>query len=297
MSDFLREVAFSFTIIAVVLTALVSMLALLAMSIYVPPNHLGVYFKNGSSTNLVLKSGWTLSLENIFLLPYEIQHKGKKTNLVDIRVFSDPVNKYPVLCASRLQINITGSALVRIFDIEKAVTTVVDLDQCIDAHCKAELRNQFSSLTVDEIITKQETIEEELKKALNKDLNYYGVQILGFILSEVHLHKSITDSVQLVTAKQAEYTCLLLEAQNKYDYTMKELATNLEIHKGKLEELKSQKESELQHLKNLISLDPSLRLKDYLQYKALKERYESYGKIKGNLILSESDNVKTNFHN
>ena len=145
---------------------ILSFFSFINLIISVPVNHKGLYY-DYFTKELCLMQGFSLSFKNLFLFPYTIKHKEKLTNFIDTRVFSDPVMKYPIICASKLEIRITGSALVRIVDFRKAASNITDLDDCIDKHCKAQLRNQFSSLSVDQVINKQPVIEEFLKIALN----------------------------------------------------------------------------------------------------------------------------------
>lgn len=266
--------------------------------IWIPKNTVGLFCSTITGKSIALPQG--LYFRSFFKIKYQPWYnrcQEKRTNMVDIRSYADPITNYEILTESQLILSITGKAIMKIHDPIKAYSSTNDLDATIDSLCKAELRNHFSQLTAKDIIQTQDVIEQKLTAALNRDLKDYGTLVEKFIISHILLPVALTKAVELTTAQQAEHKCKLLEIQNH---------KKVEEEKIKLQNLKN--EAEIAYQEKIIALDKmkqdtinnskiqfldelkkrNVNLTEYLKYDELK-------KTKATLIAGlETANI--NYH-
>jgi hypothetical protein len=180
----------------------------------VPANSCAVLFSSLTGESTLYQSGWHwLGFLGLFQSSIYTTLQDKYTDTINLMTYHDHIKAYPILTASKLPITIDCSAHMKIIDPLLAVTSIGDIDSMVDAICKSQLRNNFSTLDLDQIITTQATLQLQLLRSINQDLIRYGVSCVGFTLTRVQLPLNIQEAVTKITSEQMQQRCAIIEAQ------------------------------------------------------------------------------------
>ena len=275
--------------------------------IYVPEGNCVVYFHNLRKTYSVYYPGyWWSGWDRFFIKKVSTILKEKHTHLLDTRVFSDPIRNYDILSDTKLSIVIDCDVYLQIKDPILFVTASSNPDQVIDTTCKAELRNSFSTLDIDGIVTTQDNIEKELLASLNTDLESYGLICVDITLTRVCLPKPIAESVTAITSKQMQQKCQLIDAETKTKVFLKKLELKKEKEKVNMlikdKTYKVELEALLNEVRMLKDQDPSIDSNRYIEnrFKALAYKnsekvifYEPYSPSKKIEINDSEETLKS----
>ena len=249
--------------------------------VFVPKNSIALFYSKLTGEIIKLSQGSNFrSFFKLYYTPWYNKFQEKRTHIVDIRSYADPIINYEILTESQLKLTITGKAIVKMKDPIKAYASTNDLDATIDSLCKAELRNHFSKLTAKEIIQTQDLVEQKLTAALNNDLKDYGTLVEKFIISHINLPTALTKAVELSTAQQAEHKCKLLEVQNHKRLEEERIAIQNSKHEAEI--IRKEKQLQLENKKkesenrNKVNFYDELKergvnLTEYLKYEELKK--------------------------
>lgn len=256
----------------------------------VPPNFCSIYFNSVTGKYLVYHAGlhW-VGFSTLFLTPIKTVLQEKETSHITLTTYHDNITKYLILSASKLPIFIDCSAHIRITDPLCAVTTSKDIDATVDSICKSNLRNLFSTLSLDQIITTQSTLQKSLLSDINEDLTSYGVSCVGFTLTCVQIPESVQKSVIKITSEQLKQRCSMIEAQTNQKVHLKELQLKQLTHKANLDMAQLEHQSLMKKLHEFKNLDPRFSINDYLSSKL---RSKAYSKCKSIVFYDGSIDTK-----
>ena len=220
--------------------------------------------------------------------PVWVTLQEKKTSIITLLTYHDQLFNYPIITASKLPLIIDCSAHIKIIDPLLAVTSIRDIDSMVDAICKSQLRNVFSTLDLDEIITTQATLQRKLLASINEDLTGYGVSCVGFTLTRVQLPDNIQSAVTKITSEQMQQRCAIIEAQTKQKVLHIDLALERQAQVTHLQMARLQHQALLQKLHSYRQTDPNFDLNQYFRNKFKSEAYSKCNSV--TLLQGNPDN-------
>lgn len=249
---------------------------------WVPPSSCMVYYDSLANSYQVLDSGWHwLGYRGYFKSAMETTLQDKKTTIINLRTYHDAITNYPILTESKLPITVDCNAHIKILNPLLAVTSVKDIDYMVDSICKSHLRNIFSTLDLDKIVTTHTALQVSLLASINTELRTYGISCVGFNLTRVQLPPNIHEAVAKLNNEQMQQRCALIAAQTK----RKVLQINLELDRKKHEAL-------LQKLEAYKKIDPHFSINSY---HSSQVRSRAYSKC-SSISLNQRNYVSTSPH-
>lgn len=253
----------------------------------VPPRSCVVCFDSRRGTYHTYYSGWSwVGLSGFFQQPITTVLQDQVTSTINLTTYHDLIQRYPIITASKLPLTIDCSAHMRIADPVRALTTLRDIDSMVDAVCKSQLRNIFSTLDLDQIITTQAQLQRRLLAAINQDLLGYGVSCVGFTLTRVQLPTNIQQAVTKITSEQMQQRCALIEAQTKQKVLHIDLQLEREAQVSRMKLASLDHQALLKRLQDYRRIDPTFSLDKYFSAKFRAEAYSNCKSItlhEGNL--------------
>lgn len=257
--------------------------------IIIKPGYCRVYFNGLLKVYTCYQAGLhhLRLIDWFFSVPIVNKVQDTVTKDIPLVIYPDKIVKYPILTDSKLNIEIDCVAYIRITDPQLAVTAITDLDNFVDSTCKSQLRNSFSSLSMDQIVKNQGLIEQSLLVSINQDLAKNGVSCVGFCLIKVKLPPQIQQSVASVTSQQLIQKCEIIKSQTK------QMLQNIELKLlvAKEQELlkiadlgfQSKLSQKIKQIDQFRKVDPSFKVIDYLNLEAKRPMYDKCS----NIILYE----------
>lgn len=248
--------------------------------INVPPNTCRVYFNSYSGTYSTYFSGWHwVGFSGFFMTPISTLIQEKFTKNIPLTTYHDYIEKYLILTASKLPVFIDCSAHICVSDPHKAVTTSNDIDSMVDSICKSELRNTFSTLDLDQIVTTQSNLQKRLLSSINEDLRSYGISCVGFTLTRVKLPQIIQNSVTKITSEQLQQRCAIIEAQTNQKVHLKNLQLRQQTHKANLAMAQLDDLELIRRVQEYKKIDPQFSLNNYLNHRFRSKAYSKCNSI------------------
>lgn len=247
---------------------------------WVPPNSCRVYLNSLTGQYNSYASGWhLLGFTGFFLTPVQSVLREERTSNITLTTYHDYIEKYLILTASKLPVLIDCSAHIRIFDPLHAVTSSTDIDSMVDSICKSELRNIFSTLELDQIVTTQSTLQKRLLSSINEDLIDYGISCVGFTLTRVKLPQIIQDSVTKITSEQLQQRCAIIEAQTNQKVHLKALQLKKQTHEADLAIARLDDLELIKRVQAFKKIDPQFSLNTYLNHKFRSSAYSKCNSV------------------
>jgi len=244
----------------------------------VPANTCVVLFDSRTGKSAPYYAGWHwLGFSGFFQSSIFTTLQDTRTDVINLMTYHDHIKSYPILTASKLPITIDCSAHMKIIDPLLAVTSIGDIDSMVDAICKSQLRNNFSTLDLDQIITTQATLQQLLLQSINQDLIVYGVSCVGFTLTRVQLPVNVQQAVTKITSEQMQQRCAIIEAQTKQKIIRINLALDQQKQQVHLAMGRLDQALLMQNLRDFHALDPHFNLNNYF---SCDFRSKAYSKCK-----------------
>ena len=132
--------------------------------------------------------------------------KMVQMKLVDLKRQSLDVAGQEVLTKDRVTIRVNIAAEYRVVDALKAVSTVKDFSEALYRALQYAFRKTLGALTLDQILEKKVTVDEEAAAKIKADMAAIGIEVSDIALKDVILPGEMREILnQVVSAeKQAE---------------------------------------------------------------------------------------------
>lgn len=126
----------------------------------------------------------------------------QQVTTVDKRI---SVSKFPyqdVITKDNVSVKVSASVYYRVIDAQKAVLDIKDYNDAVFNFAQTMLRSTIGSHTLDDLLTNQDRIREELANALVKRVSEWGVQVNDVEINNVDLSPDMVRAM----AQEAEAT-------------------------------------------------------------------------------------------
>lgn len=132
--------------------------------------------------------------------------KSVQVKLIDLKRQSLDVSGQEVLTKDRVTIRVNIAAEYRVVDPLKAVSTVKDFSEALYRALQYAFRKTLGALTLDQILEKKVTVDEEAAAKVRSDMAEIGLEVSDIALKDVILPGEMREILnQVVSAeKQAE---------------------------------------------------------------------------------------------
>ena len=137
----------------------------------------------------------------IIILPYVEEYK-----VVDLRVQTVDVPKQEVVTKDNIVLTVDAVIYLQVVDPEKAVLNVDDYKEASRLFIQSMIRDLIGSMTLEEVISNIDELNEKLKEELSKMAENWGVKIVSVQLQDVDIPPGI---------KKAMHEMMIAEKEKK----------------------------------------------------------------------------------
>jgi len=148
----------------------------------------GVKFRFGKFT-AIMNPGWRL------VIPVVEQYQK-----VDMRVKTVDIPAQEAITKDNVSCHINAVLFYKIVNAELAVLQVENYNYAIFQHAQTTMRNVVGEVTLDELLSKRDTISEKIGTIVDKDTAPWGIDVENVNIKDIVL----PEEMKRVMAKQAE---------------------------------------------------------------------------------------------
>ena len=135
----------------------------------------------------------------IFILPYIETYR-----IVDLRVQTLDVPKQEVITKDNIVITIDAVIYLRVVDPAKAVLNVDDYKQASRLFVQAMIRDLIGTLTLEEVISNIDELNEKLKTELSKIAEAWGVEVESVQIKDIEIPPGIREAMHQMMIAEKE---------------------------------------------------------------------------------------------
>lgn len=147
----------------------------------------------------------------IFLIPLVDRIKT-----VDLRLVSIDVPRQDIMTRDNVPVTVDAVVYFQITDPSRAVITIQDIYQSTFLIAQATLRNVLGQVELDELLSQQSKINEQLEKIISVHTKQWGIKISIVEIKEVTLPEMMKRAMAKQAETERERRARLIDAQAEY---------------------------------------------------------------------------------
>ncbi|MGE5399485.1 MAG: SPFH domain-containing protein [Ignavibacteriales bacterium] len=110
---------------------------------------------------------------------------------IDIRILALNIPSQKVITRDNVPAQVDGALFFRVEDAEKAVVRIQDFQFAISQFAQASLRDVVGGLTLDELLTEREQIQNQIGKVLEERVREWGIHLDSVRLLDVEMPEDL----------------------------------------------------------------------------------------------------------
>jgi len=147
----------------------------------------------------------------IFLIPL-----FDRIKTVDLRLVSIDVPRQDIMTRDNVPVTVDAVVYFQITDPSQAVITIQDIYQSTFLIAQATLRNVLGQVELDELLSQQSKINEQLEKIVSAHTRNWGIKISIVEIKEVTLPEDMKRAMAKQAETERERRARLIDAQAEY---------------------------------------------------------------------------------
>lgn len=173
---------------------------------------------------------------------------------IDLRVLTFDVPKQTIITKDNVTVQVDAVVYYRVYDPIKAVTQVENYILSTNLLAQTTLRDILGQVTLDDLLTKREELNQKLQIALDAPTDAWGVKVTAVVIKDVVLPESLQRAMAKQAEAERERRSRIIVAEGEYEAAkkMREAAELYEKNPIALRLRELQMISEVAREKNLI---------------------------------------------
>lgn len=132
---------------------------------------------------------------------------------IDIRVLAINIPSQKVITRDNVPAQIDGALFFRVEDAEKAVVRIQDFQFAISQFAQASLRDVVGGLTLDELLTEREQIQEQIGKVVEERIKEWGIHLDSVRLLDVEMPEDLKRMMSRQASAEREKRANITKAE------------------------------------------------------------------------------------
>ncbi|MCU7497230.1 MAG: slipin family protein [Ignavibacteria bacterium] len=132
---------------------------------------------------------------------------------IDVRVLAINIPSQKVITRDNVPAQIDGALFFRVEDAEKAVIRIQDFQFAISQFAQASLRDVVGGLTLDELLTEREQIQEQIGKVVEERIREWGIHLDSVRLLDVEMPEDLKRMMSRQASAEREKRANITKAE------------------------------------------------------------------------------------
>jgi regulator of protease activity HflC (stomatin/prohibitin superfamily) len=112
-------------------------------------------------------------------------------------------------------VTISGTLFMQIIDPMKTAYGVEDPVDAMNRLAQSTMRTALGNLTLDQVLTSREDLHQLIVAEMNKACEPWGITVLRYNITELHVPRSVQDSMEQLVKANRTARALITEAEGK----------------------------------------------------------------------------------
>ncbi|HEX2869277.1 MAG TPA: SPFH domain-containing protein [Ignavibacteriales bacterium] len=144
----------------------------------------------------------------MYILPF-IEY----VRFIDIRVLAINIPSQKVITRDNVPAQIDGALFFRVEDAEKAVVRIQDFQFAISQFAQASLRDVVGGLTLDELLTEREQIQDQIGKVVEERIQEWGIHLDSVRLLDIEMPEDLKRMMSRQASAEREKRANITKAE------------------------------------------------------------------------------------
>lgn len=144
----------------------------------------------------------------LYILPF-----FEYVRFIDIRVLAINIPSQKVITRDNVPAQVDGALFFRVEDAEKAVVRIQDFQFAISQFAQASLRDVVGGLTLDELLTEREQIQEQIGKVVEERIQEWGIHMDSVRLLDVEMPEDLKRMMSRQASAEREKRANITKAE------------------------------------------------------------------------------------
>lgn len=132
---------------------------------------------------------------------------------VDMRVLTIEVAKQSVITKDNIPIEIDGVLFFQVEDASKAIVNIQDYNFAISEYAKNSLRDVVGGLTLDELLSEREKIQDDIKTHIQEKVKEWGLQADSIRLQDIQMPEDLKRVMSRQASAEREKRATIIKAE------------------------------------------------------------------------------------
>lgn len=156
---------------------------------------------------------------------------------VDIRVLTLNIPKQSVITKDNVPIEVDGVVFFRVEDVEKAIINIQDYNFAISQYAQNSLRDVVGGLTLDEVLSERERVQEEVYNHFQGKVKEWGLQVDSVRILDIQMPEDLKRvmSRQASAEREKRATIIKAEGDKLAAFNLAEAAKTMHTSEGAME--------------------------------------------------------------
>lgn len=132
---------------------------------------------------------------------------------IDVRVLAINIPSQKVITRDNVPAQIDGALFFRVEDAEKAVIRIQDFQFAISQFAQASLRDVVGGLTLDELLTEREQIQDQIGKVVEERIREWGIHLDSVRLLDVEMPEDLKRMMSRQASAEREKRANITKAE------------------------------------------------------------------------------------
>lgn len=163
----------------------------------------GVKFRIGKYLR-IMNPGWRI------VVPV-IEHYTK----VDIRVKTVDVPSQEAMTKDNVSISINAVLYYKVTAAEKAILEVENFNYAISQLSQTTMRNVVGEVTLDELLSKRETVSQKIQNIVDKETDAWGIKVVNVNIKDIVLPEEMKRVIAKEAEAEREKRAVIIKAQGE----------------------------------------------------------------------------------
>ncbi len=137
--------------------------------------------------------------------------------MVDTRLLTLSIPKQQVITRDNVPVSIDGALFFQVRDPERAVITVQDYRQAIMQYSQASLRDVAGGMTLDELLSEREKIQNEIAQHVESRATAWGIHVDSIRLLDIDMPEDLKKMMSRQASAEREKRATITKAEGDRD--------------------------------------------------------------------------------
>jgi len=148
--------------------------------------------------------------------------------IIDTRTITLPIQSQKIITKDNVSIDVAGVAYYRIVDAVKMFTQIANADSAVNQIAQTSVREVIGGFSLDEVLTRIDQINSNIKVALDRHTEAWGIQVSIVQLKDIQLPEGLQRAMAKEAEAEREKRAKIIAAEGEY-LASKQLAAAAKI--------------------------------------------------------------------